>query len=140
MITFNPKRTIESSFMGKNDVSESLIVLPKATVGFRIVDSPEDPSCTFFAITVNLTIIPTGQSTYHCKLQSVTDILRDTKKKPLVFSMLESLMNEEFMELDKLLDADLKKNHILLMDKINLNEKPEITKSNLKIEFDRYKP
>ena len=140
MITFNPKRTIESSFMGKNDVSESLIVLPKATVGFRIVDSPEDPSCTFFAITVNLTIIPTGQSTYNCKLQSVTDILRDTKKKPLVFSMLESLMNEEFMELDKLLDADLKKNHILLMDKINLNEKPEITKSNLKIEFDRYKP
>ena len=140
MITFNSKRTIESSFTGNNDVTHPLIVLPKATCGFKIVDAPEDKSCTFFAITLSVTIVPTGLSTYNCKLQSVTDILRDTKMKPLVFSMLASLMETEFIELSNLLDEDLKKHNIVLDGKINLNEKPDTMKANLKIEFDKYQP
>lgn len=138
MMTFDPKRTIESSFKGNNGQTQSVILIPKATGGFKIVDHPQDYSCTFFAITMNVSIMPTEISTYTCKLQSVTDILRDVIKKPLVLSFLEDLMTKELSELSKLLDADLNKNNIFLADKFNLNEHPEIMSKNLKIEFDRY--
>lgn len=140
MITFEPKRTLESKIIGNNDTEQSLIYLPKAMCGFKIVDSPQDKSCTFFAITLDFKLVPTTTSTYICKLQSVTDILRDTKMKPLELSLLESQMVNELKELSRMLNADLKGNNILLDGDIDLNENPSLSKKNLKVEFDKYQP